>query len=248
MRLSGENSFGHSGTHGVGCLGVLGWGGIAFVELAHMVDATHCWVGWVVGTVQIVPCANATRFAINALWPKTGPDKPRWTSVPSRPLPKLCLFQLTLRIGYRHRRNQQNASGTRIKKGRIRIRLLPPNLTPQNIHRYIVWCKWPYLDASCKFMEHEAKEQFPDGLLFSWQLALEIVCCKTWHISTWFPDSFGLAHMSVADNRLSVVKAPFFRLSTVWDVPPKKTLESEISTRHLLQKEILNMQCLFHSR
>lgn len=138
MRLSGENSFGHSGTHGVGCLGVLGWGGIAFVELAHMVDATHCWVGWVVGTVQIVPCANATRFAINALWPKTGPDKPRWTSVPSRPLPKLCLFQLTLRIGYRHRRNQQNASGTRIKKGRIRIRLLPPNLTPQNIHRYIV--------------------------------------------------------------------------------------------------------------
>lgn len=60
---------------GVGCLGG-SWGGIAFVELAHMVDATHCWVGWVVGTVQLVPGANATRFAINALWPKTGPDKP----------------------------------------------------------------------------------------------------------------------------------------------------------------------------
>ena len=80
--------------------GVLGWGGIASVELARMVDATHCRVGWVVGTGQIVPCANATRFAINALWPKTGPDKPTWTKCTlARPLPKLCLFCFNWHLG-----------------------------------------------------------------------------------------------------------------------------------------------------
>lgn len=37
--------------------------------------------------------------------------------------------------------------------------------------------------------------------------------------------------------------APFFGSPEFEMCPPKKTLDSEISTRHLLQKEILNIQC-----
>ncbi len=63
------------------------------------------------------------------------------------PLPKGSTFmtfspiflQLTLRIGCRNRRNEQNASGTRIKSVGFGIRLFAPKpWGPKNIHRCIV--------------------------------------------------------------------------------------------------------------